>query len=60
MRYIVTIIWAVLISAVISYVLASMAGNEFSMMGTFVVTGLFIVAVAILGDGILKEEKSNS
>ncbi|OZU90638.1 DUF2929 domain-containing protein [Virgibacillus indicus] len=60
MRYIVTIIWAVLISAVISYVLSSMAGDAFSMPGTLLLAGIFIVATFLLGDGILKEDKSNS
>lgn len=59
MRYIVTIIWAVLISAVISYVLSSMAGDDFNMPGTIAVSAVFIIGIFLLGDGILKEDKSS-
>lgn len=57
LRYIVAIIWAVLLSVVISYVLASMAGEPFSVEGSMLLAAIFTVGVIILGDGALKEEK---
>lgn len=56
-RYIVTIIWAVLISAVISYVLSSMAGEPFSIEGSLLLAAIFAVGIFVLGEGALKEDK---
>lgn len=57
MRYIWTIIWAVLLSFLVSYVLSSMAGETFHFGPVFAVAAMFIVAIAILGDGVLKDEQ---
>ncbi|WP_420031296.1 DUF2929 family protein [Virgibacillus halodenitrificans] len=59
LRYIWTIIWALLISSVLSYVLSSMGGESFSFLSTIVFAGILVVAIAILGDGALKEDHSN-
>jgi len=58
LRYIVGIIWAVLVGAVISYVLASMANEPFSIAGSFVLAAIFTVGIFVLGEGGLKEDKS--
>jgi hypothetical protein len=55
-----TAIWAVLISFVISYVLSSMAGEPFVLSDTLILAAIFAVAIFLLGDGILKEEKNNN
>ncbi|GGA73921.1 YjzD family protein [Ornithinibacillus halotolerans] len=57
MRYIVTIIWAVLITFVLSYVLSSMAGASFDMVSTLVMAAIFSVIVFVLGDGLLRDSK---
>lgn len=57
MRYIWTIIWAILISGVLSYVLSSMAGDTFVVKDTLVLAGILTVAIIILGDGLLKVKK---
>ncbi|MFD2042701.1 DUF2929 family protein [Ornithinibacillus salinisoli] len=54
MRYLMTIIWAVLIGSVISYVLSSMAGDAFPLMDTLVLSAIIAIAIFVLGDGILK------
>ncbi|MFD2630356.1 YjzD family protein [Oceanobacillus kapialis] len=59
MRYIWTIIWAFLISAALSYVLSSMGGEQFDVMNTVVFAAILSVFVFLLGDVVLKEEKSN-
>ncbi|WP_327607187.1 DUF2929 family protein [Virgibacillus tibetensis] len=59
MRYIMTIVWAVLISGVISYVLSSMGNEAFSLVNTLVLAAILVVAVVILGEGVLKEEDTN-
>ncbi len=58
MRYIMTIVWAVLISAAVSYVLTSMGGEPFVLSEALILSAVFVVAAFILGDGVLKE-KSN-
>ncbi|MDL4842912.1 DUF2929 family protein [Aquibacillus rhizosphaerae] len=57
MRYLITIIWALLISLVISYVLTSMAGEELRMAPIFFLVAIFSIVTFIVGDGILKEDK---
>ncbi|SFD38445.1 Protein of unknown function [Lentibacillus persicus] len=54
MRFFWTFFWAILISAVISYVLTSMAGNAFDVTSMFVVAILMSLAVFLLGEGVLK------
>ncbi|MDY0406184.1 YjzD family protein [Virgibacillus sp. 179-BFC.A HS] len=59
MRYIWTIIWSVLFSATISYVLSSMAGEPFNLTATLVMAAIFCIAVWVLGEGLLKEDKQH-
>lgn len=59
MRYIMTIIWAVLISSVISYVLSNMAGDPFNLTHTLILAAILSVVVFILGDGILKNQEDH-
>ncbi|WP_085992749.1 DUF2929 family protein [Oceanobacillus senegalensis] len=56
MRYIVSIIWAVLISGAISYVLTSMGGDPFVLFDMLVLAGILSVATFLLGDGILTDK----
>lgn len=58
MRYIWTIIWATLISGVLSYVLSSMGNDPFVLLDTLILAGILSVAVIILGDGLLKVNKN--
>lgn len=53
-----TIIWAVLISGVLSYVLSSMGDAEFVLKDTLILAGILSVAIFILGDGLLKDNKA--
>ncbi|HEX6593643.1 MAG TPA: YjzD family protein [Bacillota bacterium] len=59
MRYIMVIIWGVLISSVLSYVLTSMAGEPFNVNQTITLAVIFSVIVYILGDGILTEKNES-
>lgn len=56
MRVIIAIIWSLLISSVVSYVLSSMAGDPFNFSMVLGLTAILVVGVLILGDGILTEE----
>ena len=51
------LIWSVLISSAISYVLTSMAGDPFNLTHVLVLAGIFFVAITLLGEGILKEKE---
>ncbi|WP_163537087.1 DUF2929 family protein [Gracilibacillus sp. YIM 98692] len=56
MKYLMAIIWAVLFSFLVAYVLSSMAGEMFSVPSVLSIAAVFTIIVIILGDGILKEE----
>ncbi|KAB8139171.1 DUF2929 family protein [Gracilibacillus oryzae] len=56
MKYVMTIFWALIISLVVGYVLASMEGSSLNVPGALAVAAIFSIVVFILGDGILKEE----
>lgn len=58
MRVIMVAIWSVLISAAISYVLTSMAGEAFSLPTVLIVAGVFFVSVLLISEVGLKEEKN--
>lgn len=49
MKYLVTILWAVLISMAISYVLVSMSGDKFVIQDTLILAGIMSIAVFVLG-----------
>lgn len=57
MRYIMTAVWAVVISLVVSYVLTSMAGEPIVLTEILLLAALFVIASIVLSEGILKEEK---
>ncbi|MFS0671988.1 DUF2929 family protein [Ornithinibacillus sp. 179-J 7C1 HS] len=57
MRYLATIVWAVLITFVLSYVLSSMGGESLDMVSTLVMAAIFSIIIFILGDGILRDQK---
>lgn len=56
MRIIVVAIWSILISSAISYVLTSMAGEPFNFIHTLILAGIFLVAITLIGDVLLKEK----
>jgi len=56
MRYIMTAVWAVLISLAVSYVLTSMGSEPFVVGDALILAAIFFLATVVLGDGILKEK----
>ncbi|MFD1360176.1 DUF2929 family protein [Lentibacillus salinarum] len=59
MRFLWPLVWAFLISCVISYVLISMAGNEFEFGSTLMATIVITLAVFVLGEGVLKSGREH-
>lgn len=57
MRYIMTLIWSVLISLVVTYVVTSMAGAAFNSTSVFVLAAVIFLAIFVLGELILKEKE---
>jgi len=57
MKYIMTIVWAILISATLSYVLANMAGDSFVLAEAGILAAILAVFIFILGDVVIKSEK---
>lgn len=49
MKYIMTLIWSMLLSFIISYILSSMADDPFILNQALVLGGIFFVAIVILG-----------
>jgi len=47
----------VLLSAAVSYVLTSMAGEPFAVVDTLALAIVLAIGVIILGDGLIKEKK---
>ncbi|GGN60358.1 MULTISPECIES: DUF2929 family protein [Oceanobacillus] len=58
MRYIFTIIWSLLISAAVTYVLTSMAGEPFILSEAVILAVIFMIVTFLMGDVILKEKKN--
>lgn len=56
MRVIMVAFWSVLISAAISYVLTSMAGEAFNLTTVLFVAGLFFISILVISEVGLKEE----
>lgn len=56
MRFLLPLVWALLISGVISYVLSSMAGNPFNLTNTVILAVIITIAISVLGEGVLKGE----
>lgn len=59
MRFIITLIWALLIGSAISYVLTSMAGDPFNFSHGLILGVIFAIAIFILAEGILKEDSKH-
>ncbi|MBU5468535.1 YjzD family protein [Virgibacillus sp. MSJ-26] len=59
MRYIMVAIWSILIGAVVSYVLTSMANEPFNLTSTFVLAAIFAIFVILMGDVVLKERNEH-
>ncbi|MBP1969029.1 membrane protein CcdC involved in cytochrome C biogenesis [Virgibacillus natechei] len=57
MRYIMTIVWAIIISTVLSYVLTSMEGEPFVLSEALILGVIFSIIVIVLGEFVLKEKK---
>jgi hypothetical protein len=53
-----TIVWAVLISFAISYVLTSMAAETMVISEVLIFAGILSVIIFLLGDVALKEKKN--
>lgn len=57
MKYIITLIWALLIGSALGYVLSSMAGDPFNVTQSAVyAAGVFIVI--LIFDAVLKTESA--
>lgn len=54
-RVIMAIVWAFILSLAISYVLTSMGGEPFNITPIFAVAAFILIAVIVLGDGVIKE-----
>ncbi|MFP7494797.1 YjzD family protein [Terribacillus saccharophilus] len=57
MRFIVTIIWAFVLSAVVAFVLRSMSGEEYDMSLVYVMTIVFSLGVWAVAAVLPKGEK---
>lgn len=56
MRFIWTLIWALLIGGAVSYILSSMNGEPFNMVHSIILSIIFTIAIFLLGEGLLKEQ----
>ncbi|HLS60991.1 MAG TPA: DUF2929 family protein [Virgibacillus sp.] len=56
MRYIMVLIWSVLIGSALSYVLTSMSGDPFEFSHALILAGIFFVAIFFLGNVVLQED----
>ncbi|HLQ84119.1 MAG TPA: YjzD family protein [Pseudogracilibacillus sp.] len=49
MKYVMTLIWSMLLSLVVSYVLGSMAGDPFLLSEAVILGVIFFIAIIALG-----------
>jgi len=56
MKFVWTLIWALLLSFMTAYVVSNMAGGSFAFTQVFIMTLLFTGAAVILGEGLIKDE----
>ncbi|MCA1011320.1 YjzD family protein [Halobacillus halophilus] len=56
MKFVWTLIWALLLSFMTAYVVSNMAGGSFHFIQVFIMTLLFTGAAVILGEGLIKDE----
>lgn len=57
MRFLMTIVWAALISGVLSYVLTSMANEPFNLNQTIFLAVVMVVIIFLLDVAVLKEQE---
>lgn len=55
MRVVTVLIWSMLISTLISYVLTSMAGTDLNLSYIFILGIIFTVSILLLGSGLREE-----
>lgn len=49
MKYVMTLVWSMLLSLVVSYVLGSMAGDPFVLSEAVILGAIFFIAIISLG-----------
>lgn len=49
MKYVMTLVWSMLLSLVVSYVLGSMAGDPFILTEAVILGVIFFIAITLLG-----------
>lgn len=59
MRYIMVAVWSVVIGAVISYVLTSMANEPFVFNHSLILSAILAISVILLGEVALKEQSDS-
>lgn len=59
MRYIMVVIWSVLVGLAVSYVLTSMANEPFSLSNSLVLSAVFAIFVILLAEIGLKEQNNH-
>lgn len=58
MKYVFSLLWAVVIGTVVSYVLTSMANEPFNLTLLFILAGLLFIATIII-DAVLNKASEN-
>ncbi|MGP4077220.1 YjzD family protein [Halobacillus sp. K22] len=56
MKFVWTLIWALLLSFMTAYVVSNMAGGSFGFFQVVIMTLIFTGAAVILGEGLIKDE----
>ena len=49
MKYVMTLVWSMLLSLVVSYVLGSMAGDPFILSEAVILGVIFFITITLLG-----------
>lgn len=60
MRFIITIVWSILLGSMVSFILSSIGEQPFSMGLTLMIAGVFSVAVFLLSEVGLKPQDDNA
>ena len=58
MKYVMTLIWSMLLSFIVSYVLSSMAGDPFILTQAIVLGIIFFLAVIGLGTVVASDKQT--
>ncbi|MFZ0369756.1 MAG: YjzD family protein [Halobacillus sp.] len=56
MKFVWTLIWALLLSLMTAYVVSNMAGGSFHISQVIIMTLIFTGAVVVLGEGLIEDE----